>query len=102
MIEPFFNKVIVRLAEDKQETELDNGLILPPGVRPKPKPQTEGYVVSLGSGGVTKTGTVLPHSVEPGDRVILQPKQGATVEICGESYIIIPEEHIDAIVTEDD
>jgi chaperonin GroES len=101
MLEPLFNKVIVALIEDKTEMTLKSGIILPAGIRAVPKPQTEGHVVSLGSGGVTKTGNVLPMTVKPGDRVILEPKQGAAVAICGKEYIIIPEDNILAIIKEE-
>lgn len=98
MLEPLFNRVLVALAEDKTETNLKNGLVLPAGIHATPKPQTEGHVVSMGTGGVTKTGHVLPMTVRTGDRVILEPKQGAAVAISGREYIIIPEDNILAIV----
>jgi chaperonin GroES len=100
MLEPFFNKVLVALIEHK-ETKLENGIVLPAGIHAKPKPQTEGYVVSMGGGGVTKTGVVIPMSVEIGDRVVVEPKQGAAVSICGQEYLIIPDENIVATVDDD-
>lgn len=101
MLEPFFNKVLVALTEHKEETKLDNGIVLPAGIHVAPKPQTEGHVISMGGGGVTKLGVVIPMSVKVGDRVVMEPKQGAAVSICGQEYIIIPDENIVAIIDEE-
>ena len=98
MLQPLFNRIIVKLEDKARDVIFENGIILPASISPQKVLHTEGIVQSVGSGGVTKKGVTLPMTVQEGDRVILEPKHGSTVSICGQEYIIIPEENIVAVV----
>jgi|TARA_B100001094_G_C18021003_1_gene715090 chaperonin GroES len=60
-----------------------------------------GLVVSVGPGGHTNTGALIPPSVKIGDKVVL-PTMGFTrFQFDGEEYFVGPENQVLAVVSED-
>ena len=76
------------------EEKTKSGIVLP--TQSKEKPQ-EAEVIAVGPGGKVK-GEEIEMMVKPGDRVIYSKYSGTEVKFDGETYIIIRQSDILAIV----
>jgi chaperonin GroES len=81
-------------AEDKTA----KGLFLPETAKEKPQ---QAIVIAVGNGRLTKTHGITPLIVKEGDRVLFGKWGGDEIKIDGEDHLILKEEDILAIVTEE-
>ena len=92
-VRPMGDRVII--ASLPQEEKTKGGIILPDSAQEKPQ---EGQVVAVGKGKMTDTGEMLEMSVSIGDKVLYGKYSGTEVKIDGESYLIVKESEILAII----
>lgn len=92
-IKPLYDRVLVkRLAA---ETKSKGGIVIPDKSAEKP---TQGEVVAVGSGVLLDNGDQRPLAVNTGDSVLFGQYAGSEVKIDGETYLIIKENEIFAVV----
>ena len=89
---PLGNNVIVKPGAPEEVRK--SGIILPESAQEKPQ---EGEIIAIGPGKTTKSGKLLPMSVNIGDKVIFAKYTGSEMKIGGEKYLIMPESDILAI-----
>lgn len=89
---PLGDKVVIKQLEAEEKTK--SGIVLP--TQSKEKPQ-EATVISVGPGGVVD-GKEVTMSVKPNDRVIYSKYAGTEIKFEGETYIVIKQNDILAIV----
>ena len=95
---PLHNLVLIR-AEMTEETTA-GGIILPDQSKERPG---EGVVVRCGPGIYsTKTGVLIPMSVEPGDRVMFSKNSGREIKAGDENLVLLGEGSIWAIIEEEE
>ncbi len=92
-VRPMGDRVII--ASLPQEEKTKGGIILPDTAKEKPQ---EGEVVAVGKGKMTDAGEMLEMTVSVGDKVLYGKYSGTEVKIDGESYLIVKESEILAII----
>jgi len=96
-IKPLADRVVVKMmSEEEMKPKSVAGIILPDSVTGE-KPQ-EGTVVAVGTGRVSDSGETLPMSVKVGDRVLVSKYISDEVEIDGDTYAVVREDTILAIL----
>jgi chaperonin GroES len=93
-VRPLADRILVRRLEEKNETR--NGIIIPDTAKEKP---TEGEVVAVGPGRISKDGKRLALEISKGDRVLLGKYSGTEVKIEGQEYVILREDDVLATVS---
>jgi len=93
-IEPLGDKILVRRLQAADKTS--GGLYLPDTAKDKP---TEGRVLSVGPGRLTKTGIRIAPQVADGDRVVFSAWAGTEITVDSNEVIILSENDIMAIVS---
>jgi chaperonin GroES len=92
-IRPLQDRLLLRPVEADEKTT--GGIIIPDTAKEKPQ---EGEVVAAGKGKVNDGGKIVPLDVKRGDRVLYGKYSGTEVTVDGETYVIIREEDVLAIV----
>lgn len=92
-IRPLGDRVLVQRAKVSEESR--GGIIIPDSAREKPQ---EAEVIAIGNGKLNKDGSRRPFEVKPGDRILLARYGGTEVKRGDESYLLIPEDDILAIL----
>ena len=80
---------------DAVETKTAGGIFIPDNAKDTP---VKGVVVSVGTGSIASDGTVVPLNVSEGDTIVYAKGAGETVETDDETFVIITENQIIAIV----
>ena len=91
-IKPLSNRVVLKNVEAEETTKA--GIILPGSAQEKPE---IAQVIEVGPGEV-KDGVLVPMTVKIGDKVIVAKYAGTQVKLEGETYNIVKEDDILAIV----
>ena len=91
-IKPLSNRVVLKNVEAEETTKA--GIILPGSAQEKPE---IAQVIEVGPGEV-KDGVLVPMTVKVGDKVIVAKYAGTQVKLEGETYNIVREDEILAIV----
>ncbi|VVM04948.1 10 kDa chaperonin [Methylacidimicrobium cyclopophantes] len=91
-IRPLGDRVLVKLIEE-QETK-KGGIIIPDTAKEKPQ---EATVVAVGPGRLEE-GKRIPIELKKGDRILISKYGGTEVKIDGESYQILREDDVLAVV----
>ncbi|MCI1931124.1 MAG: co-chaperone GroES [Clostridia bacterium] len=89
---PLGDKVVIKQMEAEEKTK--SGIVLP--TQSKEKPQ-EAEVISVGPGGMVD-GKEVKMNVKPGDKIIYSKYSGTEIKFDNETYIIIKQGDILAIV----
>lgn len=92
-LKPLGDRLVVKAAANEEMTK--GGLVLPDTVKEKP---VEGVVVAAGLGKVLDNGTRQPMEVKVGDKVIYSKYSGTEVKLDGESYLVIGERDVLAVI----
>ncbi|KEJ91853.1 co-chaperone GroES [Synergistes jonesii] len=92
-LKPLGDRIVVKAAEKEEMTK--GGLVLPDTVKEKP---VEGEVVAVGTGRVLDNGSRQPMEVKVGDRVIYSKYSGTEVKVEEETYLVIGERDVLAVV----
>ena len=92
-IKPISDRVVIEpLAA---ETTTASGIIIPDTAKEKPQ---EGEVVAVGIGKVYESGQRVAPEVAVGDRVIFAKYAGSEVKLNGETYLILSERDVLAVL----
>ena len=92
-IKPLGDRVLVKAVD--QDEQVKGGIIIPDTAKEKPQ---EAEVVALGTGGKNDKGEAVPFNVKEGDRVIVSKYGGSEVKYDDETYTLLREDDILAIV----
>ncbi len=95
-IRPLHDRVLAKRIEPKEEVR--GGIIIPDTAKEKPQ---EAEVVAVGPGKIAEDGSRTPMDVKSGDRVLIGKYSGSEIKIDDEDYVILREDEILAIVSED-
>ena len=91
-IKPLADRVVIKMVETEEKTK--SGIILTGSAKEKPE---IAEVVAVGPGGVVEGKEVQMH-VKVGDRVLINQYAGNEVKLDGETYTILRQDGILAIV----
>ena len=95
-LKPLNDRVII---QPKEAVEVSKGGIILPDTASKEKP-VEGVVVAVGPGKVNEDGKRVALTVKANDKVIYSKYAGTEVKVDEESYLILREEDILAVIAE--
>ncbi|HDE0457049.1 TPA: co-chaperone GroES [Staphylococcus aureus] len=93
MLKPIGNRVIIEKKEQEQTTK--SGIVLTDSAKEK---SNEGVIVSVGTGRLLNDGTRVTPEVKEGDRVVFQQYAGTEVKRDNETYLVLNEEDILAVI----
>ena len=93
-IRPLSDRVLIKVAEAKEEKTAGGLLLSPKTVTGEP---VMGEVVACGSGKYASNGSLIPMSVKVGDKVLLNKTAGQTIKVDGEEYTLAYESEIIAV-----
>ena len=91
-IKPLGDRVVIKMVDTEETTK--SGIVLPGSAKEKPQ---YAEVVAVGPGGVVD-GKEITREVKVGDKVILSKYAGTEVKLEDETYIIVKQSDILAIV----
>jgi chaperonin GroES len=89
---PLYDRVLVKRLEAEAETA--SGLFLPETAKEKPQ---QAQVIAVGTGRISKDGSIRALTVKQGDLVIFGKYVGDEVKLDGVEHIILREEDILAV-----
>ncbi len=92
-LKPLGNRVLAQRTE--KEEMLKGGIILPDSAKQK---QETAFVIAVGPGKPTESGTTPPMPVNVGDTILMDKYSAQEVTINDEEYIILKADDIIAIV----
>jgi chaperonin GroES len=92
-LKPLADRVIVKPSEAEEKTK--GGIILPDTAKEKP---IEGTLVAVGPGKIAEDGKTVKLEVKVGDKVLYGKYSGTEVTVEGETYLIMRESDIFAII----
>ncbi|MBE6037632.1 MAG: co-chaperone GroES [Anaerofustis stercorihominis] len=92
-LQPLADRVVLKTK--LTETKTQSGLFMPETSQEK---SPEATVVAVGPGAVSANGTLIPMTVKVGDTVIYADFAGKEITAGGESYLIVREADILAII----
>ena len=95
-IRPLYDRIVVKRVETETE-KTSGGLYIPDSAKEKPQ---EGEVVSVGKGKRLEDGKIVPLDVQPGDRILFGKYSGSEIKLDGEDYMIMREDEVLGILTE--
>ncbi|SUK12534.1 co-chaperonin GroES [Staphylococcus agnetis] len=93
MLKPIGNRVVIEKKEREQTTK--SGIVLTDSAKEK---SNEGEVVAVGTGRILDNGQRVELEVSVGDRVVFQQYAGTEVKRGKNTYLILTEEDILAII----
>ena len=93
MLKPIGNRVIIEKKEQEQTTK--SGIVLTDSAKEK---SNEGVIVAVGTGRLLNDGTRVTPEVKEGDRVVFQQDAGTEVKRDNETYLVLNEEDILAVI----
>ena len=92
-IKPLDDRVLVKQSAAEEKTA--GGIVLPDSAQEKPQ---RGKVIATGAGKLLDSGERGSMSVKKGDEVFYGKYAGSEVEVDGETYVILRESDILAII----
>ncbi|ETO40298.1 Heat shock protein 60 family co-chaperone GroES [Fructilactobacillus florum 8D] len=93
MLQPIGDRIIIKVQEP--ENQQVGGIVLADNAKEKP---TEGEVIAVGAGKVLDDGKTVAPVVKTGDRVMFDKYAGTNVDYQGESYLVMHENDLLAIL----
>lgn len=95
-LKPLNDRVII---QPKEAVEVSKGGIILPDTASKEKP-VEGVVIAVGPGKINDDGKRCELTVKANDKVIYSKYAGTEIKVDEESYLILREEDILAVIAE--
>ena len=92
-VAPLADRVVVMALEEAEQ--MRGGLYIPDTAKEKPQ---QGEIVAVGPGRFDDKGNRLPVEVKVGDKVLYGKYSGTEVTVEGESYLILRESDVLAVV----
>lgn len=93
MLKPLGDRLVLKVNEEKEQVV--GGFVLAGSSKEVTK---TAEVISVGTGTRTLTGELVPPTVKAGDKVILESFSGVTVKDGEETFLIVHESEILAII----
>ncbi|MDT3960536.1 co-chaperone GroES [Staphylococcus kloosii] len=93
MLKPLGNRVIIEKVEQEQTTK--SGIVLTDSAKEK---SNEGKIIAVGAGRLLENGTRVAPEVTEGDNVVFQQYAGTEVKRGDETYLILNEDDILAVI----
>ena len=93
MLKPLGNRVIIEKVEQEQTTK--SGIVLTDSAKEK---SNEGKIIAVGAGRLLENGTRVAPEVKEGDNVVFQQYAGTEVKRGDETYLILNEDDILAVI----
>jgi len=95
-LRPLHDRVLVRRLEEKEAVR--GVIIIPDSAKEKPQ---QAEVVAAGNGKLGEDGKRLALEVKAGDRILFGKYSGSDVKIDGEEYLILREDEILGVLSND-
>lgn len=95
LIKPLYDRLVVRRLE--AETTTKGGIVIPDKSAEK---SNRGEVLAVGDGALLDNGELRPLAVKVGDRVLFGQYAGTEITHNGETYLIVRETDILAVIEE--
>jgi chaperonin GroES len=95
-LRPLHDRVVVRRLEEKEQ--IQGGIIIPDTAKEKPQ---QAEVVAAGNGKLLESGERAAVEVKSGDRILFGKFSGSEIKIDGEEYLILREDEILGIISND-
>ncbi|MGC9616231.1 co-chaperone GroES [Staphylococcus pasteuri] len=95
MLKPLGNRVIIERKEQEQTTK--SGIVLTDSAKEK---SNEGIVKAVGKGRLLDDGSIVAPEIKEGDTIVFQQYAGTEVKRGDETYIVLNEDDILAIIEE--
>lgn len=92
-VRPLHDRVLVRRLDVEETTK--GGIIVPDTAQEKPQ---EGEIVAVGKGKILDDGSVNKLNVKVKDKILFSKYGGTDINIDGESYLILKEDEILAVI----
>lgn len=92
-IKPLADRVVIKALEDTEE--MRGGLYIPDTAKEKPQ---QGEVIAVGPGRLSDKGERIAMEVSEGNRVLYGKYSGTEVTVEGETYLILRESDVLAII----
>ncbi len=92
-LKPIGNRILAKRLDP--EEKIKGGIILPDTAKKK---QETAQVIAVGTGKKDKKGALIPFSVKPGDKILMDKYSGQEVTIDGDEFVILRADDIIAIV----
>ena len=92
-LKPLADRLVIKASESEEMTK--GGLVLPDTAKEKP---VEGEVIAVGVGKLADDGKRIPMEVKVGDKVIFSKYSGTEVKLDGETFLVIGERDVLAVV----
>ena len=93
MLKPLGNRVIIQKSEQEQTTK--SGIVLTDSAKEK---SNEGKIIAVGAGRLLDDGTRVAPEVKEGDSVVFQQYAGTEIKHGEETYLILNEDDILAVI----
>lgn len=90
---PLYDRIIVKSSAPEEITK--GGIIIPDTAKEKPM---QGKVIAVGTGKLTEEGKIIPLQVKVGDVVIYGKYSGTEINVDAETYLMMREADVFAIV----
>lgn len=92
-IQPLSDRVVVRPLEESEQ--MRGGLYIPDTAKEKPQ---QGEIIAVGPGRVSDQGERIAPDIKAGDKVLYGKYSGTEVTVDGESYLILRESDVLAVL----
>jgi chaperonin GroES len=92
-IKPLADRVVVKALEESEE--MRGGLYIPDTAKEKPQ---QGEIVAVGPGRVSDDGARIEMELNVGDKVLYGKYSGTEVTVGGETYLILRESDVLAVL----
>lgn len=91
-LKPLNDNILIKADKEETENKTESGIIL--ATKTPDKVYGSGTVVELGPGRILNDGTLLPHTVKVGDKVLFYQYAGVTITDNEDTYLIVRENEI--------
>jgi len=88
-VRPLYDRILVKRTEGEAKSK--GGLFLPDSAQEKP---SQGVVLAIGHGRLSKDGDLEPLSVKAGDKVVFGKYAGTEIKVDGEERLVLREDEI--------
>lgn len=100
-LKPLYEKIVVEI-DSNQEIKSKSGLTYNKNLSTSAHTTLKGKVLAVGEGRLLEDGSIIPLKVKVGDTVIFSKMQGESYEDSDNTYTILSESHILAILDEEE
>ena len=92
-LKPILDKICVKPVEAEKQTA--GGIFIPDTAKDTPM---KGTVIGVGTGRISRDGTIVPLSIKEGDTVMYVKGAGQTIKVDEVEHLILTEDQVLAVV----